>query len=68
MCEYQCQVQSSRLCRPPCGLPGEKLVEKACEVRILQCSTFSSGSLSADGIRMHPQHIRQSLGSLPPSL
>ena len=26
------------------------------------------GRLSADGIKMHPQHIRKSLGHLPPSL
>ena len=68
---HQCQVRPSRSCGPPCGLAGKESVEfvkKTCEVRILQYSIFSSGRLSADGIRIHPQHIRQSLVPLPPSL
>jgi hypothetical protein len=55
----------------PCGPAGETAVEfvkTTCEVRGLQCLVFSSGLLPADGIRMHLETIRHSLGPLPLSL
>ena len=69
---HQCiQVRPSRSCGPPSGSTGKQsveFVETRREVGILKCSVFSSGRLSTDGIGIHLQHIRQSLGPLSPSL